>query len=748
MKLIASIPLLLALVAGAANAQTEDPLAWLESGDDPRAQEFLREQGAATEKQLAGLPGRQRLLERVRTLAESQDEVSAIALAGSPVFYLRQRPGPGQAVLCVRTSITGPERVLVDPARYDREGSKASIDWFAPSPDGRHVAFGVSLGGSETSVLRVVQSEPATVLGFEIDRARFNAELAWHPDGHSFYYARTVPAAGGVRAGVRVYRHVLGRDPAQDEVVFAPGVGGARDVPDFAIPSLHIPADSRYAWAVVREGERPEIAVHVTELRQLASGHPQWRKVAGVEDEVLAIIGWKDDLYALSKKGAPRHQVLRASAGAATLKGARVVLPEGDVVLRAMGLARDALYLNTHEGGNDRLERVPIGLLGRLRKSEFLRLPMDAAITQLVTHPAVPGALLRLQGWIEAPRIFQVDARTGDSHDTRLQAPDRSDFSQMDEVRLYAPGHDGVRIPVTLLYSKATRLTGDIPTILTAHGAYGQSYSPRFDPALLTWLERGGVYAIAHVRGGGEYGEPWHRAGRGNAKTTAILDFISVAEFVVRYGFTSPQRLAIHGRGVGAVPAAGALARRPDLFAAAILQAPLADLPAAARTPAVVALASEFPAASLRVPTALSAYHEVKDGTPYPAVLVTTGLNDARVPPWQAAKLVARLQSASTSGKPVLLRVDPGSGYAPATRPLREEAIADVFSFVLWQAGDPAFGSAPAAPSAPQPATPAVAAPSERPPAEPAPTAAPRPSPAPQDPAAPPSLFKPRPSGT
>jgi prolyl oligopeptidase len=392
-----------------------------------------------------------------------------------------------------------------------------------------------------------------------------------------------------------------------------------------------------------------------------------------------------------------------------------------------MGLAKDALYLNTNEGGLDRLERVPIGLLGRLKKAEFLRLPIDASITQLVTHPTVAGALMRMQGWIEAPRIMQVDPKSGDSHDTRIQPADKSDFSQMDEVRLYAPGHDGTKIPVTLLYTKTTRLTGDIPTILTAYGSYGQTYMPRFDPALLTWLERGGVYAIAHVRGGGEYGEPWHRAGRGAAKATAIADFISVAEFLVRYGFTSPQRLAIHGRGVGALPAAGALVRKPELFAAAILQSPIADLPGAARTPAGLALASEFPAASLRVPSALSAYHEVKDATPYPAVLVTTGAHDARVETWQAAKLAARLQAASSSGKPVLLRVDPASGYVPTTRPLREEAIADVFSFVLWQVGDPAFQNAPVA---------AVAPPSQAP--------APAPAPAPPPPATPsePSLFR------
>jgi prolyl oligopeptidase len=704
------VTLALAALAAPAAEPADDPFRYLEDRNDPRTQEFFKSQAAFAAERLATIPGRKSMLDRVRALTEAATSITELKLAGRRIFYLRQSPGGGQPALCLREGVSGAERVLVDPARFDAGSLKAAIDWHAPSPDGRHVAYGISRGGDEASVLRVVAADAARDLALEIDRARFNAELAWHPDGRSFYYARIPAGNTGARANanIRLYRHVLGRDAASDEVVFAPGVGGARDVPEFVYPSLHLPVESRYAYALARDGVGRELAVHVTEQRDLAQGRPRWRKLAGHDDEVLAVEGWKGDLYVLSKKNAPNHRVLRVAADAVTLSGARVVVPEDDVVVRSMGLASDALYLRTMEGGIDRLERVPIGLLGRLRKPEFLRTPFDTAITQLVTHPKVPGALLRLQGWIEGPRIVQVDAKSGDSRDTRLQPPPAADFSAMDEVRLYAPGHDGTRIPVTLMYNKATRLTGDNPTLLTGYGSYGATLSPNFDPARLAWLERGGVYAIAHVRGGGEYGERWHQAGRGATKANTILDFIAVAEFLVRYGFTNPRRLAILGRSAGGIPVGGALVRRPELFAAAVAQVPTMDMLRVEHSPNGPANIPEFGSAAtaegaerLRV---MSAYHHVKEGTRYPAVLLTAGFNDARVAPWQPGKMAARLQAATASGKPVLLRVDFESGHGRGTsRARRAEELADIYSFVLWQLGDAAFATAPEGPAADAP---------------------------------------------
>jgi prolyl oligopeptidase len=675
----------------------DDPFRALENAGDPGTQAFYREQGAKARAALDRLGGRGELLARIRALSEANTAVTAVTLAAHRVFYLRMGPGQTTPVLAMRDGVSGSERVLVDPERFADGKQRAAIDWFVPSPDARHVAYGVSRGGSEDSVLRVIATATARDLPFEIDRARFNTELEWHPDGRAFYYARIPEGNAGARrnANIRIYRHVLGRDTVRDEIVFAPGVGGARDVPEFVYPSLHLPLESRYAYAIAREGVRREIAVHVAEQRDLAAGRPRWHKLAGYDDAVTAIEGWKDDLYLLTHHDAPRSRVLRVKGNAADLRGARQVVPEGDAVIQKMGLARDALYLKTMLGGVDRLERMPLGLLAP-KTPQYVRTPFDNAISQLVTNPRRPGALLRMQGYIEPPAVMELDARTGNLRNTAIQPPPAADFSAMDEVRLYAPGHDGTRIPVTLVYKKTTQLTGNNPTLLVGYGSYGISMEPNFDPARLAWLERGGVYAVAHIRGGGEYGRPWHEAGRKGTKLNTIRDFISVAEFLVSYGFTSPRRLAVMGTSAGGIPAGGALVRRPELFAAVVARVPVMDMlrmEFSQNGPAnIPEFGSTATAEGFEALRTMSAYHQVKDNTAYPAVLLTAGINDPRVDPWQPGKMAARLQGASTSGKPVLLRVDFDSGHGRGTRrDQRDEELADIYSFLLWQFGDRQF---------------------------------------------------------
>jgi prolyl oligopeptidase len=690
---------LAAVVLAASLAHGEDaadPLRFLEDLSRPETRAFLREQGEAARSVLDRLSGRAALAERIHALSASATSISSLALAAGRVFYLRRAPGEANASLCMREGLGGAERVLVDPERFSEPGRRASIDWIAPSPDGRRVAYGVARGGSEESVLRVADADTSRDLPLEIDRARFAERLAWEPDSSAFYYARHPESGEGARryATIRVYRHVLGRDTARDEIVFAPGVGGARDVPEFSYPSLLLPLESRYAYAIVREGARREIAVHAAERRDLASGRPAWRKIVAFEDQVTAIEAWKDDLFVLSHREAPRSRVLRFDPRR-DIGSAKVAVPQGDAIIESMALARDALYLRTQLGGVDRLERLQIGLLGT-KPADYVKIPFDTAITQLVSDPRRPGAILAIEGWIEPPAVVEVEAKTGNLRNTGIAPPARVDYTAMDEVRLYAIGHDGTSIPVTLIYRKTTQLTGSNPTLLVAYGSHGESMKPAFDPARLAWLERGGIYAVAHVRGGGEYGEAWHQAGSRGAKINTVLDFISVAEYLVSYGFTSPARLAIMGTGAGAIPVGGALARRSDRYAAVVLRAPLVDLlgyesmpEGPMEVPELGSAATPQGAERLRV---ISALHQLKDAAPYPAVLLSVGLNDLRVLPWQAARMAARLQATSTSGKPVLLRVDAESGHGRGTpRDRRDEELADIYSFLLWQFGEPQF---------------------------------------------------------
>ena len=661
----------------------------------PATQAYVRDQAAKTRAALDAIPGRTALAKRLLGLAELASDVRDVRLAAARVFYLKLVPAREGYVLCMREGLAGAERVILDPARIaGREGT--TLEWYAPSPDGRLVAYGLVRGQDDDGVLRLLSVDQRRDLPLEIPRTRFNRDLAWNPDSRSFYYARVPEAEPAARRGsIRLYRHVVGRDSARDEVVLAPGVGGARGVPELVRPSLRLPPESRFAYAVVAEPGRREIAVHVTELKALAAGTPRWRKVADPGDGVLAIEAWKDDLYLLTRRDAPRHRVLRVSAAAPDLRRARVVVPQGDSIIEGMGLAADALYLRTMVGGIDRLERAQLGLLGP-HAPEFIRTEFDTSITELVTQPRRRGALIRMEGWVESPVVAEIDARTGDLKRLPLAAASGVDFSAMYEVRLYAQSADGARIPVTLVYPKTTQLNRDNPTVLIAHGAFGVSLGPAFDPMQLAWLERGGVIAIAHARGGGEFGEIWHDTGSGASKINAIRDVAAVAQFLVSYGFTNPKRLALAASGAGAVAVGGAVARKPDLAAAVVMRAPLADLTSLDRAIAGEALVAEF-GPDL---AAVSLDDAIKDATPYPAMLITTRGDEDGAPPWQAVKLAARVQAATSSAKPVLLRSDED---APPTREAAANDLADLYAFLLWQLGDAAFQPKPPPPPPPPP---------------------------------------------
>jgi len=304
---------------------------------------------------------------------------------------------------------------------------------------------------------------------------------------------------------------------------------------------------------------------------------------------------------------------------------------------------------------------------------------------------------VRLASWTKSSTFFHYDPKTKTLADTGIVPPSPVDFSAIVSEEVKAQASDGEQIPLSIIHRRDLKLDGSHPTLLHGYGSYGITYDPGFDPTTLAWLERGGVIAVAHVRGGGENGEGWHKAGQKAAKLNTITDFVACAEYLVSHKYTSPSHLAGEGTSAGGITIGGAITERPDLFAAALDNVGMSDdlraemqVNGPANIPefGTVKKADEF-----HDLLKISAYHRLKDHTPYPAVLLTTGVNDPRVDPWQMNKMTARLQAASSSGKPVLLRVDydAGHGGIDATRTQHTALLADQFSFLLWQLGDPEF---------------------------------------------------------
>jgi prolyl oligopeptidase len=681
-----------------------DPYRWVERADNAELDAWMRAQNRYTRSLLDRLPGRKAVFERINALSEAGTLVEQVTRAGDRWFYMKQAPGDENGKLCARDGLHGRERILVDPSTIVAEGPHHAIDYFVPSLDGSYVAYGLSSGGSEQSVLHVVESATGKALGESIDRVRFGL-IAWRPDGRSFFYPRfrkldpDAPLTDKYLRS-RVYLHTLGvhGDGDADEPVF--GFGVTPRVPVDAVELGYMVCSPASPWVlgVVKKFVKNEIAIYAAPLDTIGRPSTPWTRVAGEEDEVVKADVRGDDIYLLTHKGASRYKILRTSLSKPDLGRAETVVPAGRAVLTNLGVAEDALYVQELDGGIGRVLRVPFG--GGVGDATLLPLPFQGAVSEFAVIPRKPGVLMMLESWTKPPLLYEYDPATRTVADTSLRAPPPVDFSQIESREVKVVSYDGTLVPLSIVLKKGLALDGKNPTVLYAYGGYGISVNPSFFPILLAWLERGGVYAVAHVRGGGEFGEDWHLAGQKLTKLNTVYDFIACAEYLIDRQYTSRSRLGARGESAGGITVGRALTLRPELFAVILDEVGVSDTLRFERTsngpPNVPELGTVATEEGFHGLYAMSPYVHVRDGTPYPAVLLTTGANDPRVAPWEAAKMAARLQAATSSGRPVLLRVDYDTGHGFGTTKSQLAAqITDSMSFALWQFGDPAFQAAP-----------------------------------------------------
>src|SRR2546427_208824 len=406
-----------------------------------------------------------------------------------------------------------------------------------------------------------------------------------------------------------------------------------------------------------------------------------------------------DDIYLLSHLHAARYQVLRTNLKSPDVAHAAVVFPESQGVVVVFGTSRDGLYIRTLDGGLGRLFRLAWGAAPPA--AQPVTLPYDGAINSFSTIPSRAGALFSLESWTHSPLWFASDQKTGHLMDTGLLPVSPVDFSTItsDEVRVRAP--DGTMVPLSIVHRRDARQDGSHPLYLDGYGAYGFTYDPYFIPSWLAWFDQGGVYAVCHVRGGVEFGEAWHQAGRGPTKSNTWRDLIACGDYLVAQKWTAPARLAGSGTSAGGIEIGMAVTERPELFGAALPRVgtlnPLREMLVGVSGPANrPEFGDPTTAQGARDLLAMDTYQHVKAGTAYPAMLFTSGFNDPRVDTWIPAKTAARFQAATTSGKPVLLRVefDAGHGFG-SSMSQREAELADEWSFLLWQFGVPKFQPVP-----------------------------------------------------
>jgi prolyl oligopeptidase len=672
-----------------------DPYRWMESPGDLSFAAWMRGQNDYARAILEQLPGRAEIGARLRALYDTDIEVSDVRRYGGRYFYLETRPGQEVERLYTRAGLSGRERILVDPARLGSDTTThMAIDYFFPSNDGRYVAVGLSPGGSEESVLHVFESATGRDIGESIDRAQF-VSVAWRGDGRSFFYVRLQKLGPGAPPTdkykrTRTYLHVLGTDSERDTPVLGYGLSPDVAAGEDDIPFVLVTPASPYALGVIIHGVAPEATLYVVRADAIAGPSTPWRMIADTSDAVTNAAVHGEDVYLLTHRDALRYKVLRTSLARPDLGNAAVVVPPSKAVVKNMFAASDALYVQKLDGGIGRLERLPYD--HNAATPQPIALPFDGSIPSVTTNPTEPGALLRFESWTRSPRWLEYKPATKQLRDTRIEPPSKVDYSDIVSTEVMVKSADGTMIPLSIIHERGLALDGSNPTWLSAYGAYGFSLDPNYAAPRLAWFERGGVRAIAHVRGGGEYGEEWHLAGKHATKQNTIDDVLACAKYLIDHGYTSPARLAIQGGSAGGITAGRAITQRPDLFGAALMEVGAFNMLRSEFSENGPLNIPEFGSvtteAGFRALLGMDSYHNVRSGTKYPAVLLTTGINDPRVAPWEVGKMAARLQASTTSGKPVLLRVDYDAGHGfGSTKTQNLEEHADEMAFLFWQLG-------------------------------------------------------------
>ncbi|HET9306965.1 MAG TPA: prolyl oligopeptidase family serine peptidase [Candidatus Sulfotelmatobacter sp.] len=693
---------LTSLIAGAADSKVAEPpvtekkpvidifhgtkvldnYRWLEDGNNPQTQKWVEQEMAYTRALLDPLPGRAAIQKRLTELL-SIGIVTAPQLAGRHYFYMKREGMQNQPILYVRDSLNGADRVLVDANRLAADGTVA-LDWFQPSEFGKYVAYGTSPSGSEMSTLHIVETKTGTILPDTIERTRA-ASIAWLHDNAGFYYTR-YPKKGEVPAGQEMYNrhvyfHLLGSDAETDDLVFGEG----RDAEDW--PNVQLSNDGRWLLITVEQGwTKSELF-----LMDLKSERPPSRLTTG-KDFLYRGDVYDGKVYITTNEDAPRYRVFVTDVGNFDREAWKEIIPQSDAVLQGAAVFGGKLFTQYEQNASSQLKIFDL----EGKKLSDVTLPAIGTVFGTGGRWDRDELFYGFQSFTFAPSIYRYDLKAGaTSLWTKVDVPS-IDPSAYEVGQEWFQSKDGTRVPMFVVHKKGVQKTGKNPTLLTAYGGFNVSLTPTFSRTAYLWMEHGGVYAVANLRGGAEFGEDWHRAGMLEKKQNVFDDMIAAAEHLISEKYTDKHHLAIQGGSNGGLLMGAMMTQRPDLFRAVVCQVPLLDM----------LHYQDFQIAKLWIPEygtaekadqfkwlyAYSPYHHVKEGTEYPAVLFMTADTDTRVDPMHAKKMAAEMQAEARNGgsrtRPILLRIESKAGHGagkPVTKQIEE--FTDVYSFLFWQLG-------------------------------------------------------------
>jgi prolyl oligopeptidase len=677
----------------------KDPYRSLENLKDKSIEDWFKAEATLTDDMLAKIPARDALANEWMELDKLKPaSYSSFAYEHGRMFYKKTLGGENVGKLYFREGWKGDEKLLFDPVEFKPTGAKAdavtTIQSMVPSPDGRFVAMGFSAGGAEYSDIRVLDVETHKLLPESMYPSY--GPIGWTMDSKAFFYDAgkvTDIKSQEIELNRKTRLHRLGAEVSTDQDFFSnesnPELGIAakempfasidESYPDYVIGNVATVQNEMRLYAAPTSRVKPNAKV-------------QWTMLAKESDNLVrGLAFYKNNVFAVTHSGAPKYKVVRATFDHPDWQKAETVMPEANDSVQSLTKSKNFLFVVYSNGIVGRIVKYDLDT----GKSNELKLPGSGTVS--ISCPDVHSnqCIVFITSWIQPTTLYDFD---GDKDtfeksvfNTAVAYPG---FENLVSEEVEVPGHDGTMIPLSIIHRKDLKLDGSASAILEGYGAYGISYEPAFNVRHSIAL-RGVVLAYAHVRGGSEKGESWYKAGYKTTKPNTWKDFISCAEYLIQKGYTSAAKLAGTGTSAGGILISRAITERPDLFAAAICNVGVANALRAEFSPNGPVNTPEFGTvqneAEAQALYEMDGVQHVKAGVKYPAVLGVAGWNDPRVIPWQPGKFIAAVQASSTSGKPVLLKVNYDDGHFTEEKLVTFKNFAGQFAFALWQTGHKDF---------------------------------------------------------
>ncbi|HWX16572.1 MAG TPA: prolyl oligopeptidase family serine peptidase, partial [Chthoniobacterales bacterium] len=572
------------------------------------------------------------------------------------------------------------EKMVLDPNALDVKGTTA-IDWFAPSRDGKYVAISISQGGSEDGTLHIYETATGKAMPDSIGHVQYptaGGSAAWNADGTGIYYTR-FPRKGerpdaDLNFYQQIYFHKLGTADTKDTYSLG------KDFPRIAEIKLEAARDGKFTLATVANGDGGDFAHY------LLGPDGSWKQITQFSDQIKAArLGRDNALYLLSRADAPLGKILRLPLDNPELANATVIVPPSDAVIQFMEPTASALYVGDLLGGPSQIRRFALDG----KNETLIPIPKISAVSEM--ESLEDNSLLFRDVSYTAPAAwFKIASGKTEPVKTALVNTSPVSFADIEVTREFATSKGDTEVPLNIVRRKGTKTDGSNPTLLYGYGGYGISMTPNFDFTRRLWFDRGGVYVVANIRGGGEFGEDWHKAGNLTKKQNVFDDFAAAAEYLIKQKWTRPEKLALLGGSNGGLLMGAMITQHPDLMRAVVSAVGIYDMLRVELAPNGAFNVTEFGTVKnpeqFKALYAYSPYHNVVDATKYPSILMLTGANDGRVAPYHSRKMVARLDEANKSSNPILLRTSSSAGHGIGTAlSERIKQLSDQYSFLFAQ---------------------------------------------------------------